>query len=132
MKTRVPRRVLIFTLLLPLTATAADFDTRIAQAEAATRTRAGYAYDLALVPAIHSVTTRCVPPGRAAARRADGFTVVASVDAAGRVHGVAVRPLTALSQCFARHLAATRLQPPPRLAAGASRHPILIRVRDAF
>ena len=132
MNNRVPRRVLIFALLLPLTATAADFDARVAQAEAATKTRAGYAYDLALVPAIHAVTTRCVPPGRSVARKSDSFTVVASVDAAGRVHDVAARPLTKLSTCFARQLAATKLQPPPRRPAAAGRHPILIRIRDAF
>jgi hypothetical protein len=112
-------------------ATATDFDTRIARANAAIATPAGYAYDMALVPAIHAATVECVPPGRRAASRADVFTTVASVDATGRVSNVQVRPATPLSQCFARQLGAMRLQPPPGpVAAGG--HPILIRVRETF
>jgi hypothetical protein len=128
----MPRTSLTVALLLPLAAHAADFDARVAQAEATIATPDGYAYDLALVPAIHAATARCVPPGRAAARKADSFVAVASVDSAGRVHDVAVRPLTKLSQCFARQLATTKLQPPPRRSAVAGRHPILVRIRDAF
>ena len=118
---------LVLALLLALPAVAADdFDRRIADARAAIATPAGYAYDMALVPAIHAATTKCVPPGRRAARHADSFTTVASVDRSGRVRDVQVRPVTALSQCFARQLGAMRLQPPP---AGRTPHPILIEIR---
>lgn len=128
------RRIASLALALLLTPTgfAADFDARVARAEARIATPEGHAYDMALVPAIHAATTRCVPAGRAPARAADAFTAVASVAPDGRVGDVQVRPQTPLSQCFARQLAATRLQPPPRHAAGSGGHPILIRVRDAF
>lgn len=123
------KSVLALLLVAPFVAAAGDFDRRIAAARAAIATPSGYAYDMALVPAIHAITTKCVPPGRAAARRADAFTTVASVDRVGRVSGVQARPKTALSQCFARELGAVRLQPPP---AGRGAHPILIEIRDRF
>lgn len=125
------KRALALCALLPLAAAAAadDFDRRIADARAAIATPAGHAYDMALVPAIHAATTKCVPPGRREAKRADSFTTVASVDRSGRVSHVQVRPITALSQCFARQLGAMRLQPPP---AGRTPHPILIEIRDRF
>jgi hypothetical protein len=114
----------------PVTA-AESFDTRIARASAAIETRDGYAYDMALVPAIHSATTKCVPPGRAPASRAESFTAVASVDPSGRVSAVQVRPVTALSKCFADRLGTLRLQPPPA-GSGKNGYPILIRIRDTF
>lgn len=118
--------------LLPLAGSAAGFDARMAQARAAIATREGYAYDLALVPAIHAAMVKCVLPGRAAARRADAFTLVASVDPAGQVGNVQVRPVTPLSLCFGRELDAMKLQPPPRRPRGAGPHPILVQVRDTF
>ncbi len=123
------KKALVLCTLLPLAAAADDLDRRVADARAAIATPAGYAYDTALVPAIHAATTKCVPPGRRAATRADSFTAVASVDRGGRVSRVQVRPAMPLSQCFARHLGATRLRPPP---TGRNPHPILIEIRDAF
>lgn len=115
----------------PINGTAADFDSRVAAAKAAIATRDGYAYDMALVPAIHAATLECVPPGRAKADRAQSFTTVASVDPAGRVSGVRVRPSTPLSRCFARQLGVLNLQPPPKPVARTG-HPILIEIRDRF
>lgn len=123
------KKALALCTLLPLAAAAGDFDRRVADARAAIATPAGHAYDMALVPAIHAATTKCVPPGRRAAERSDSFTTVASVDRSGRVSRVEVRPVTALSQCFAGRLAAMRLQPPP---PGRHPHPILIEIRDRF
>lgn len=118
-------------LLLPTATHAAGFDQRITKAKAAIATPSGYAYDMALVPAIHAATTKCVPPGRSVAKAADAFTTVASVAADGRVRDVQVRPATPLSRCFARELAALRLQPPPRSGPNGL-HPILIEIRDRF
>lgn len=114
-------------LLVPVAVSAGDFDARVRRAEAAIATRAGYAYDMALVPAIHAATLPCTPPGRRAANRAESFAAVADVMRDGRVRNVQVQPSTPLSQCFAKHLAAKRLQAPP-----VDRHPILIRIRDRF
>jgi hypothetical protein len=122
----------LLLLASPSLAVAADFDTRVAQAQAAIGTREGYAYDMALVPAIHAATVKCVPPGRAAARRADVFTAIATVDAGGRVSDVQVRPATPLALCFARQLGTLKLRPPPRPPRGHAGHPILVQVRDRF
>lgn len=117
--------------LLAPDAVATDFDSRMVAAKNAIATRDGYAYDLALVPAVHAAMLRCVPPGRAKVDRAQSFTTVASVDATGRVSDVRVRPSAPLAQCFARRLGAMKLQPPPTGAKGAG-HPILIQIRDRF
>lgn len=130
---RAMLRFLLSGLLLAATSTsvAGDFDARVARANAAVATRAGYAYDLALVPAVHAATLPCVPRGRAKARRADVFTAVARVAPDGRVYDVAVRPETPLSRCFAKQLGARRLQAPPP-GSGNAGHPIVIAMRDAF
>ncbi len=119
-------------LLLPSAAHAADFDTRVAHAKSAIATPAGHAYDLALVPAIHAAMTKCVPPGRSAARASDSFTTVASVAADGRVRDVQTRPATALSRCFARELGALGLPPPPKARRSGDPHPIVVGIRDRF
>lgn len=126
-----PLAALAIAAALAPPATAADFDTRVAAAKSAIATRDGYAYDMALVPAIHAATVKCVPPGRTAASAAHSFTTVASVDPTGRVSNVQVRPTTPLSRCFARELGALKLQPPPRNARSHG-HPILIEIRDRF
>lgn len=124
-------RYVLPILLVAGTANAADdFDARVARANAAVATRAGHAYDLALVPAVHAATLPCVPRGKAKSSRADVFTAVARVAADGRVLDVAVRPQTPLSRCFAKQLAARRLQPPP--ASGRDGHPIVIAMRESF
>jgi hypothetical protein len=128
---RTMKTVAFLLLILSAPTAAADeFDRRVARATAAVETRAGHAYDMALVPAIHAITTRCVPAGRARPQASANFVAVASVDPAGRVRDVRVRPATPLAQCFARHLGSTRLQPPPTPATGT--HPIVIRIRDRF
>lgn len=125
-------RVLCLALVLFASPALADgFAARVARAKAAISTPAGYAYDLALVPAIHAAMTGCVPAGRAPARAADVFTTVADVDASGRVHAVEVRPATPVARCFAKRLGAVRLQRPPNVKPVA-RHPIVIELRETF
>lgn len=124
----------VFPLLLVAVsapAAAGDFDARVARANAAAATRAGYAYDLALAPAVHAATLPCVPRGRAKAKRSEVFTAVARVAPDGHVYDVAVRPETPLSRCFAKQLGARRLQAPPP-GSGNAGHPIVIAMRDAF
>lgn len=122
----------LLLLALPFAASASDFDARVADARAAIATPAGHAYDMALVPAVHAATTRCVPPGKRAARAADSFTTVARVAADGRVTDVQVRPVTPLSACFARTLGTMRLQPLPVALRRPAGHPIVIGIRDRF
>ncbi|GAB2525102.1 hypothetical protein [Lysobacter humi (ex Lee et al. 2017)] len=125
-------RILLLCLALLATPALADgFTARVARAKAAVATPAGYAYDMALVPAIHAAMTGCVPAGRAPAKAADVFTAVADVDASGRVHVVDVRPATPIARCFAKRLGAVRLQRPPG-AQATTRHPIVIELRETF
>lgn len=102
----------------------AAFEARIAAAQAAIATREGFAYDTALVPAIHHALLPCVPPGADPAR-GGGFTLVADVDANGRLHAVDVRPATPIARCFARSFGATRLRPPP---AAPRPRPVVVRM----
>ena len=122
----------LLLLALPFPVSASDFDARVAAARAAIATPAGHVYDMALVPAVHAATTRCVPSGKRVARAADSFTAVARVAADGRVTDVQVRPVTPLSACFARTLGAIRLQPLPVALRRPAGHPIVIGIRDRF
>ena len=105
---------------------ASNFDARIAAAEAAIAAPGGFAYDTALVPAIHAAVVSCVPPG-VDPGRGGGFVLVADVDANGRLQAVDVKPASPIARCFAQHLGATRLRPPP---SHTSRNwPILVRMQ---
>jgi hypothetical protein len=120
-------------LLAPLLAVAAaaspaaaPFDARIAAAQAAIAAPGGYAYDTALVPAIHAAVLPCVPAG-ADPTRGGGFALVADVDMHGALHAVDVKPASPIARCFARTLGAMRLPAPP--AKGARPWPIVVRMQ---
>jgi hypothetical protein len=116
----------LLLVALPSLSPAADFDARVAAAQAAAATRPGLAYDMAMVPAIHAAVVPCVPAGTDAAR-GGGFTLVADVDAMGRVRNADVRPASPLARCFAKSFGATRLRAPP-LKAQAS-WPVVVRMQ---
>jgi hypothetical protein len=118
-------RVLSLVLVAaPLRATPV-FDARVAAAEAAVARPGGFAYDTALVPAIHAAVLPCVPNGADPAR-GGGFVLVADVDPAGRLLSVDVKPASPIARCFAQRFGATRLRPPP----SASRPwPIVVRMQ---
>lgn len=122
-------RVLLVPLLalfvMPSVA-ASDFDARVAAAEAAIAAPGGFAYDTALVPAIHAAVVPCVPAGADPAR-GGGFVLVADVDANGRLHALDVKPASPIARCFAQHFGATRLRPPPSRTARP--WPILVRMQ---
>jgi hypothetical protein len=123
-------RTFLLTSLIALAATpspaAPSFDARIAAAEAAISAPGGFAYDTALVPAVHAAVLPCVPAGGDPAR-GGGFTLVADVDAQGRVHAADVRPSSSIARCFAKNLGAVRLRPPP--ASPTHAWPIVIRMQ---
>ena len=121
---KTPAILALFIASLP--AAAADFPHRVEAAKSAIATRPGFIYDTAMVPAIHDALVPCVPKGTDPAR-GGAFTLVADVAPDGRVSDPEVRPASPLALCFARHLAAIRLQRPP-LRPGATHYPILVRM----
>ena len=100
------------------------FDARVSAAKAAVATRDGFIYDTAMVPAVHHAIVPCVPKGTDPGRGGE-FTLVATVDPAGRLVAIDVRPATPFARCFARTFGAMRLQPPPKRAGG---WPILVEM----
>jgi hypothetical protein len=119
-------------LLVPLLAlaiaplhAAPTFATRVAAAEAAVAKPGGFAYDTALVPAIHAAVLPCVPDGSDPAR-GGGFVLVADVDETGRLRAVDVQPASPIARCFAQRFGATRLRPPP---AAPRPWPIVVRMQ---
>lgn len=116
-------------LLIAVSATAAasppGLTARLAAARAATATRAGFAYDTAMAPAVHHALVPCVPPGRDPARGGE-FTLVADVDPTGNLLDVEVRPASPLARCFAARFGAMRLRPPP--ASPSGRWPIAVEM----
>lgn len=123
----LPAVLLVLALAAPIAASAAPtFESRIAAANAAVGTRAGFIYDTAMVPAVHDALVPCVPKGTDPAR-GGAFTFVADVDASGRVSNADVRPASPLAACFARRMTATRLRPPP-LASRTAPYPIVVEM----
>jgi hypothetical protein len=124
MRTFLPASLL--ALASTVSSAAPPFDARIAAANAAIATPAGYAYDTALVPAIHAAIVPCVPAGADPAR-GGGFVLVADVDARGRLRAVDVRPASPIARCFAQRFGATRLRSPP--GPTVRPWPILVRMQ---
>ncbi|WP_133479861.1 hypothetical protein [Cognatilysobacter segetis] len=122
------RKVLSASLLMLASASSAatSFDARVVAAEAAIARPGGFAYDTALVPAIHAAVAPCVPAGSDPAR-GGGFVLVADVDAQGRLHAVDVRPASPIARCFAQRFGAMRLHGPPGPASRT--WPILVRMQ---
>ena len=119
--------IVLSLVLAPLPSPAASaFDARIAAAEAAIAKPGGYAYDTALVPAIHAAVAPCVPAGRDPAR-GGGFVLVADVDPRGQVVAIDAKPASPIARCFAKNLGATRLRPPP--SRDARPWPIVVRMQ---
>ena len=119
-------KTLLLATALAIATPGPTFDARIAAAEAAIAKPGGYAYDTALVPAIHAAVVPCVPAG-ADPTRGGGFVLVADVDARGRLQAVDVKPATPIARCFAKSFGAVRLRPPP--ARGTRPWPILVRMQ---
>ena len=115
--------------LLPLlaiasTATAGEFERRVALAKAAAATREGFIYDTAMVPAIHHAIVPCVPKGTDPGRGGE-FVLVATVDGRGRVSAIDMRPASPFARCFARTFRAMTLRAPPKRSGG---WPILVEM----
>jgi hypothetical protein len=124
MRAFLPACILLFASTA--SSAAPSFDARIAAAEAAIARPGGFAYDTALVPAIHAAVAPCVPAGSDPAR-GGGFMLVADVDAQGRLHAADVKPASAIARCFAGRFGAMRLRSPPGPAP--RRWPIVVRMQ---
>lgn len=113
----------LFGLLLFAFATVAhgsDFADRVAQGKQTLASPAGQKYEASWGNTMGAVLVACVPVGSTSPANLGRFTFVADVSPVGAVSAVAVRPSTAVSECFARHFRLARLPPPPIQRPGSS------------
>jgi len=105
---------LIFTLALAQTARADEFATRVAAGRTAAATPAGDEFALSVTPMLQEIDSICDPPGTILpAAELGPLDLVGDITPTGALTNVEIRPQTAVSACFAKHLAARHFTPPP-------------------
>ncbi len=120
------RFLLLASLALPAAARADDFDNRIGAGNLVFATPDGVKYEKAYAPFVTAALAPCVPASGPA--NLGKFIFVADVTRAGAVTNGAVRPATAVSQCFAAHLTQNRLPPPPLPSYAKINYPLVIEL----
>lgn len=107
---------------------AADFSARVTQGNEVAATPEGRGYDASLAPAIQAALVACIPPGSSPVGAPGKFTLVGNVDVKGRLHGVEVRPSTAVSRCFADKFASAMLPSPPGIERQGGTYPVTVEM----
>jgi|HubBroStandDraft_5_1064220.scaffolds.fasta_scaffold893811_1 hypothetical protein len=119
-----------FALLLLVFATfaeASDFTSRVKAGQLVLATTSGKSYEASWGDAMEASIKSCAQVGSTSSANLGKFIFVANISSSGLVSDVEVRPITTVSQCFAKPFGGTRLPRPP----GAS-HGNYITVADSI
>jgi hypothetical protein len=122
------RRLTFAVALLPMIALGADFGSRLAEAKRLQITSAGALYEETLGPFLVGAMRTCVPPGSNDPQNLGAFALVGTVNSAGQLRDVEVRPVTRVSSCFRREFEGSQLPVPPPVADG-ERYPIAVEMK---
>ena len=96
-----------------------DFASRVKDGESALASPSGQRYEASWVETMQASLMACVPVGSTSTANLGKFTFVANVSSTGAVSAVDVRPVTAVSRCFAKHFGGAQLPPPAGIRSGS-------------
>ena len=97
---------------------ASDFASRLKAGKLALTTSSGKNYEHSWGEVMQASLASCVPIGSTSPATLGKFTFVANVSFSGSVSDVEVRPVTAVSQCFAKYFGGAQLPAPPGISPG--------------
>ena len=95
------------------------FAIRVKAGELALASSSGQRYEASWGKTMQASLIACVPVGSTSSANLGEFTFVANVSSNGAISSVQVKPLTPVSECFARHFADVQLPPPPGISPGS-------------
>ena len=103
----------LLLLMFALFTQASEFSSRLRAGQMALSTPSGKSYEHSWGEVMRASLTSCVPIGTRSTATLGTFTFVANVSSSGSVSDVEVRPVTAVSQCFAKYFGGAQLPAPP-------------------
>lgn len=109
----------LLLVALASVAHADDFASRVKAGELALASPEGQRYEASWGKTMQASLIACVPAGSTSPADLGKFTFVAKVSSRGEVSSVQVKPLTAVSRCFASHFGNEPLPPPPGIRPGS-------------
>ena len=122
------KKIIAALIFVSCSACAADFSARVNEGNQAIAAPDGKVYDASLGPAIRAAMAACVPHGSAPTGKLGKFALVGYVDASGRLTSIAVKPVTAVSRCFADNFGSAALPPPPSSSRWVNAYPVTVEM----